>query len=135
MLSELRQIYTENESDSIVRLIMEHVGYPLNISLSDPDKIPDPPVATQINEMLADIRSGQPIQYILGYTYFCDLKIEVDKRVLIPRPETEEMVEHIKARDTSTVHRIIDLGTGSGCIALALKQYIPDAEVWGVDLS
>jgi len=135
LLSELRQIYTENESDSIVRLIMEHVGYPLNISLSDPDKIPDPPVATQINEILADIRSGQPIQYILGYTYFCDLKIEVDKRVLIPRPETEEMVEHIKARDTSTVHRIIDLGTGSGCIALALKQYIPDAEVWGVDIS
>ena len=135
LLSELRQIYTENESDSIVRLIMEHVGYPLNISLSDPDKIPDPDLTTQINEILADIRSGRPIQYILGYTYFCDLKIEVDKRVLIPRPETEEMVEHIKAHDTSTVHRIIDLGTGSGCIALALKQYIPDAEVWGVDLS
>jgi release factor glutamine methyltransferase len=135
LLSELRQRYTENESDSIVRLIMEDIGYPLNVSLRDPDRIPDPPLATQINKIIADIHNGQPIQYILGYTYFCDLKIEVDKRVLIPRPETEALVEHIKARDTSSVHRIIDLATGSGCIALALKQYFTDAEVWGVDLS
>lgn len=135
LLSELRQIYAENESDSIVRLVMEHLAYPLSVSLREPDLIPDPPLTAQINAFVADIRSGLPIQYVLGQTEFCDLKIKVDKRVLIPRPETEEMVEHIKGRTGGPIQRIIDLGTGSGCIALALKKYFPDAEVWGVDLS
>ncbi|RLD50117.1 MAG: peptide chain release factor N(5)-glutamine methyltransferase [Bacteroidetes bacterium] len=135
LLSELRQIYMENESDSIVRLVMEHLGYPLSVSLREPDLVPDPPLTAQINAFVADIRSGLPIQYILGQTNFCGLNIKVDKRVLIPRPETEEMVEHIKARSKDSIHRIIDLGTGSGCIALALKKYFPDAVVWGVDKS
>jgi release factor glutamine methyltransferase len=135
LLSELRQIYTENESDSIVRLVMEHLGYPLSVSLREPDLVPDPPVTAQINAYVTDIRSGLPIQYILGQTHFCDLNIKVDKRVLIPRPETEEMVEHIKARSRDSVQRIIDLGTGSGCIALALKKHFTEAEVWGADLS
>jgi release factor glutamine methyltransferase len=125
----------ENESDSIVRLVMEHLGYPLSVSLGEPDLVPDPPVTAQINAFVTDIRSGLPIQYILGQTHFCDLNIKVDKRVLIPRPETEEMVEHIKARCRDSVQRIIDLGTGSGCIALALKKHFTEAEVWGADLS
>jgi len=135
LLSELRQIYTENESDSIVRLVMEHFGYPVSVSLREPGSIPDPPVTAKIDSIVADIRKGKPIQYILGQTHFCDLKIKVDKRVLIPRPETEEMVEHIKARSRDAVQRIIDLGTGSGCIALALKKHFTEAEVWGTDLS
>ena len=135
LLSELRQIYAENESDSIVRLVMEHLGYPLSVSLREPDQVPNPSINTQIHEIVAEMRSGLPIQYILGQTHFCDLNIDVDKGVLIPRPETEEMVEHIKARTKDPIHRIIDLGTGSGCIALALKKYFSDAEVWGVDIS
>jgi len=134
-LSELRQIYTENESDSIVRLVMEHLAYPLSLSLSEPDYIPEPSVTAKINAFVADIRSGLPIQYVLGQTTFCDLKIKVDKRVLIPRPETEEMVEHIIARPKDPVQKIIDLGTGSGCIALALKKHYREAELWGADLS
>lgn len=135
LLKELRQIYAENESDSICRLILEHAGYPLSMSLRDPGHIPGPDVIAQIKGFVAEIRSGLPIQYILGQTCFCDLTIKVNKTVLIPRPETEEMVEHIKTMCQDPVHRIIDLGTGSGCIALALKQYFPDAEVWGVDIS
>lgn len=135
LLSELRQIYTENESDSITRMILEHTGYPLSDTLRNPDHLPAPSVIAQINEFLAEIHTGKPIQYILGQTYFCDLKIKVDKNVLIPRSETEEMVEYIKAGPPQPIHRIIDLGTGSGCIALALKWYFPDAEVWGVDIS
>jgi len=135
LLSELRQIYTENESDSIVRLVLEHLGYPLSVSLREPDLVPNPSVNTQIHDIVAEICKGIPIQYILGQTHFCDLSINVDKGVLIPRPETEEMVEHIKANTADPIHRIIDLGTGSGCIALALKKYFPDAEVWGVDIS
>jgi len=114
---------------------MEHLGYPVSVSLREPGSIPDPPVTAKIDSIVADIRKGKPIQYILGQTHFCDLLIKVDKRVLIPRPETEEMVEHIKARSGDSVRRIIDLGTGSGCIALALKKHFTEAEVWGADLS
>lgn len=135
LLSELRQIYTENESDSIVRLIMEHLGYPLHVVLRDPAYIPAPPINEKINAIIDDIYKGLPIQYILGSTMFCDLRIKVDERVLIPRPETEEMIMHIQSELQSPVSRIMDLGTGSGCIALALKQVFPQAEVWGADLS
>ena len=132
---ELRQIYAENESESIARLILEHVGYPLSLILRDPNLVPPPPIHTQINKIVAEIHTEKPIQYILGYSYFCDLLIKVDKNVLIPRPETEELVEEIKARVSRPVHKIIDLGTGSGCIALALKQYFTESEVWAVDFN
>jgi len=135
LLEQLRQIYTENESDSIARLILEHVGFPLSVTLRDPDQVPAPLITAKINVFAAEIRSGLPVQYILGNTVFCDLPIKVDKNVLIPRPETEEMVEQIKTSSIPSIQRIIDLGTGSGCIALALKQYFPNAEVWGVDKS
>lgn len=135
LLSELRQIYSEKESDSIARLILEHLGYQLTDILLEPDQIPSKSIITQINEIVAEIPTGKPIQYILGYTCFCDMKIGVGKNVLIPRPETEEMVELIKATTPRSEQRIIDLGTGSGCIALALKRHYTDAEVWGVDIS
>lgn len=135
LLSELRQIYTENESDSIARLILEHIGYPMELALRDPGHVPVTTVTHKINGIITDIRKGLPIQYILGQTFFCDLTIKVDRRVLIPRPESEEMVERIRAMAKVPLHRIIDLGTGSGCIALALKNYFPGAEVWGADKS
>ena len=135
LLSELRQIYSENESESIMRLILEHVNYPLSFSLREPGMVADSAVVAEINAILDQIRKGSPIQYILGYTHFCDLKIEVNQEVLIPRPETEGLVEQIVSNSEDPVHRIIDLGTGSGCIALALKQHFPDAQVWGMDLS
>jgi methylase of polypeptide subunit release factors len=84
LLSELRQIYTENESDSIARLIMEHIGYPMELALRDPGHVPVPTVNHKINGIMTDIRKGLPIQYILGQTIFCDLTIKVDRRVLIP---------------------------------------------------
>lgn len=135
VLEKLRQIYADKESDSMVRLIMDHVGYPLSAILRDPDHEPAPEILAQINEIIAEIRAGKPIQYVLGETRFFDLRIRVDARVLIPRPETEEMVEQIREQILKPVHRIIDLGTGSGCIALALKKQFPEAEVWGIDHS
>lgn len=135
LLSELRQIYSEKESDSIARLILEHLGYQLTDILLEPNQEPSASTIAQINEIVAEIPTGKPIQYILGYTYFCDMKIGVGENVLIPRPETEEMVELIKTSTPQPKQRIVDLGTGSGCIALALKQYYTDAEVWGVDIS
>jgi len=135
LLRELQKTYSENESSSIARLILEHVGYPSSVYLHDPNRIPETVTRAQITEIVSEIHKGRPIQYILGYTYFCEMKIRVDESVLIPRPETEEMVLNIGSDSYSQGKRIIDLGTGSGCIALALKKQFPEADVSGVDLS
>lgn len=77
----------------------------------------------------------EPIQYILGYAWFLDVQLEVDPSVLIPRPETEELVRLIAERNTQPNTRILDIGTGSGCIAIALKKLIPEADVTALDVS
>ena len=84
---------------------------------------------------LKRLLSGEPLQYVLGYAWFLDLKLLVDNRVLIPRPETEELVRLVVSRNTLANPRILDVGTGSGCIALALKKLIPGAHVTAVDVS
>ena len=83
---------------------------------------------------LERLKAGEPFQYVLGYTEFCGLKLSVNENVLIPRQETSELVEWI-AQDVSSPNKILDIGTGSGCIALALKKYFPSAEVWAIDKS
>lgn len=83
---------------------------------------------------LKRLRSGEPLQYVLGSTSFHGLTIEVGPAVLIPRPETEELVDLIM-RSGQAPARIVDVGTGSGCIALALKRHFPLAEVHGLDVS
>lgn len=91
---------------------------------------------------LEDLRRHRPIQHIIGYTDFCGCRIHVSPDVLIPRPETEEIVNYL----LSTFHfpfstsplstpRVLDLCTGSGCIAIALAKHWPGAEVWAVDIS
>lgn len=77
----------------------------------------------------------EPLQYILGETEFCGLKLKVDRRALIPRPETELLVERVAAACAIPPARILDLGTGSGAIALALANAFPSAHVTATDLS
>lgn len=89
-------------------------------------------------EMIGALKTGRPIQHILGETVFYGLTFKVDPSVLIPRPETEELVEWIlntlKEKATGEM-RIADFGTGSGCIAISLKKYLPDAHVDAIDIS
>lgn len=91
----------------------------------------------KLREMVRRRAAGEPIQYITGTAFFCGLEFAVDRRVLIPRPETELLVETTLARLT-THHSpltIIDVGTGSGCIAVALAKKLPAAEITAVDAS
>lgn len=82
-------------------------------------------------------RRGQrePLQYILGETEFCGLSLKVDRRALIPRPETEYLVELVTERWATPPARILDLGTGTGALALALAKHFPEAAVIAVDSS
>ena len=84
---------------------------------------------------LEDLKLWRPIQHIIGHVDFCGCRIGVSPDVLVPRPETEEMVKWIVDSGQWTEGGILDLCTGSGCIAIALKNYFPAAEVTGVDVS
>lgn len=131
---ELRRIYPEGETISLIRLIFEHLGFELPAVIGDPDRKPGPAAVAQINKIVSEIDTQKPIQYILGYTHFCDLKIRLNRQVLIPRPETEEMVFRIIERTQAPPGRVLDIGTGSGCIALALKKHFRDADVYGLEI-
>ena len=89
----------------------------------------------EINSLILHLKKNQPIQYFFGYSYFKGLKINIDFNVLIPRPETEELVDLVLLESSiSQPQNIIDIGTGSGCIAIALKKHIK-CSILAVDVS
>ena len=95
-----------------------------------------PAAAARFEEMVDRCVAGEPLQHVLGYTSFRGLRIEVSPAVMIPRPETEEVAgAALTASETVERPRVLDVGTGSGCIALALKHERPDAVVHGWDVS
>ncbi|WP_121199115.1 peptide chain release factor N(5)-glutamine methyltransferase [Mucilaginibacter gracilis] len=93
--------------------------------------------AQKLKKILRALQTGKPIQYILGDTEFYGLPFKVTPAVLIPRPETEELVEWIIsiAKQRNELETILDIGTGSGCIPITLKTYLPSAKVSAVDVS
>ncbi len=88
-----------------------------------------------VNDCVARLKTGEPLQYVLGITEFLGLKIKVDSRVLIPRPETEELVEWIISDNTANNPVILDIGTGSGCIPVSLKKNITGATIYAWEIS
>jgi release factor glutamine methyltransferase len=95
----------------------------------------------EINTILTQLQTGKPLQYILSYTEFYGLKFWVNPAVLIPRPETEELVEwaisswQLAVGGWQKPFQIVDMGTGSGCIAISLKKNLPDVMVSAIDIS
>lgn len=95
----------------------------------------DCPSLDIVSEMLKRLMKGGPIQYVLGKAEFCGMELNVGSGVLIPRPETEELVEVVRKSQDNNAENILDICTGSGCIALALKKFFPNANVEGWDIS
>jgi release factor glutamine methyltransferase len=91
------------------------------------------------NSIITELKNQKPIQYILGETFFYGLRFEVNQNTLIPRPETEELVEWIisenKKSQQSSNLKVLDIGTGSGCIAISLAKNLPNAKVSALDIS
>ena len=96
-------------------------------------------VSAILQDITAQMAKGRPVQYVLGYEYFCGDKFNVSEGVLIPRPETEEIVRYVIAEAEVNAlggdMRILDLCTGSGCIAWSLARALPGSHVWGCDIS
>ncbi len=89
----------------------------------------------KLDTIVARLQAEEPLQYILGYTYFGGRKFAVTPAVLIPRPETAELVEWIAQEHTGTAPRLLDIGTGSGCIAVSLAILLPEADITAWDIS
>ena len=148
----LETIYDQEESAKIASLAIEHItGLTKTERVSKAQQQLSSGQVKQLEEDLQRLQQHEPIQYIMNKTWFYGMELYVDKNVLIPRPETEELVQWIvddvKASgkdvfiqkqmesDKTTQLKILDVGTGSGCIPLALKKTMPKAEVWGCDIS
>lgn len=109
-------------------------------SLSSADILLNASISEQKTELLgpliARLAQGEPLQYVLGEVNFCNLLLKVKQGVLIPRPETEELVQHICEQHRPEKNlRLLDCGTGSGCIALALARHLQNPQVFATDLS
>ncbi len=132
----LAGLYDENEIGNFTDLIFQHLLNYSKIELRlKGNEVISQHFIDKIAEIINRLRAFEPVQYILGETLFYDLPMMVSPDVLIPRPETEELVDWIIRENSGKALRILDIGTGSGCIALALAKNLPLAKVSGVDIS
>jgi len=150
-IKELSSLYDDKEMESFFYLILENFHQIKRIDLAlNPQMEMNDKQLLYWERVLADLKKQKPIQYILGETEFYGLPFLVNENTLIPRPETEELVELIiKQNSKSEIPpepkvngaklnsklKILDIGTGSGCIAIALKKNLPNSEVFAIDIS
>ncbi len=129
--------YPHKEARAMAFMLMEHF-----LRLRNVDVLVDKPIPANASQpdwdtIVKRLNQSEPVQHIIGSTYFCNLEFKVSPSVLIPRPETEELVRLI-VKDCyweENPVKIVDIGTGSGCIAIALDRFMSFAKVWGWDVS
>ncbi len=133
---ELEELYPPHEINAMSAIILKNV-------LKSPHlhnlALPETPLQRKhvqiITRICRELKKGRPLQYILGYTEFYNCTIRVDQNTLIPRPETEELVDLIIKENRGFTGNVLDAGTGSGCIAIALAINLPGTKVAGFDIS
>jgi release factor glutamine methyltransferase len=154
LLVELYQLYDRGEASAIADLIMENITKWKKIDRLVKKTIPLTGVQAELFKKYSEeLAAGKPVQYVLHESWFCNMKFYVDENVLIPRPETEELVEWIvkelsieklsvergeqKKRNkiNRTPFRILDIGTGSGCIPISLKKKLENIEIYSCDVN
>lgn len=139
----LTDIYDEDEAQAIFLIALNHLfKYSRADYLFKKDELISVTAINEFETILIALQNGKPIQYIIGETLFYGLPFKVSPAVLIPRPETEELVEWVLSVCSSQLPNnslqplsILDIGTGSGCIAIALKKNLPDTKVYALDIA
>ena len=133
----LREHYPDSEALALAKmLLVEAFGFSTLELYGGKDKEISGKRLDVLNEMIARLKKNEPIQYVIGAEVFCGWTFEVNENVLIPRPETQELVRWIEADWKSDAPcRILDVGTGSGCIAISLSKLLEGAEVEAWDIS
>ena len=136
LAKELTGVYKEQEIRALAHIIIKTVtGITKLHQLYDSGYLLTSEEAQKIIEFTAELKTGRPVQYILGETIFYNCTIKVNSSTLIPRPETEELVDLVIKENKEYKGNIIDFGTGSGCIAIALSANLPFSSVTGVEIS
>ena len=134
--SELKDLYSPDEISSLTRLILEkEFAVPFADILACKFNHLSDAEMQKLTEIVGKLKNSEPIQYILGETDFFGLAFYVNGSVLIPRPETEELVQWVLESAENKPMKILDIGTGSGCIAVTLAKKLPSAEVHAWDIS
>jgi release factor glutamine methyltransferase len=135
--TSLALLYAVGEIQQLFLIALENVsGLSRSQYLSRRGQVVDDIVVTKMENILAGLERGEPIQHILGEAHFYGLNLVVSPDTLIPRPETEELVHLILQNHRGQQGlKIIDIGTGSGCIAVALAKGLSNSEVWAMDVS
>jgi len=135
----MSSVYDQNEISSLYRLFLEdYLQVSPHVHLYTPQDELNSIQMEKFNKGLSRLNQSTPIQYLTQKAFFCDLNFKVNSSVLIPRPETEDLVRiiyDIHQKKGAENLKILDLGTGSGCIAIALKSQFKKASVIGVDIS
>ncbi len=136
---QLCSIYDNDEANAMILILLEHYFKITRVKMAlEPDMRLSESEMLTFHFAVKDLLKNKPIQYIIGETEFCDLKFKVNENVLIPRPETSEMiykiVERQKTKDKRQLSNL-DIGTGSGCIAISLAKQIPNSKVYALDIS
>lgn len=132
----LSPLYDPREVESMTRVIMEDVlqWRPVDIVMRDSDQLPDF-FPSRLDDIIARLQRHEPLQYILGKARFHGHNFTVTPAVLIPRPETEQLVDMIIDQNTGSDLDVLDIGTGSGCIAISLARALKFAQVTATDVS
>lgn len=136
---QLCSIYDKEEANAMILILFDHyfkidrvrMALEPNLRLSESEML-------TFHFAVKDLLKNKPLQYIIGETEFCDLKFKINENVLIPRPETSELVHLITNRQQTTDNSqltILDIGTGSGCIAISLAKQLPQSQVYALDIS
>ena len=138
LTKELNKVYENDELRNIIELVIEHIT---NMPRAEQVKNKIPFLTcTQLenlDEITERLKKNEPVQYVLGEAWFAGMKFKVNKNVLIPRPETEELVHWIVKESQELKvksQNIIDIGTGSGCIPITLKKKLPETNVSAIDV-
>lgn len=157
IIESINSVYHKDEAQNIAELLLEHVT---NLALIERIVKKSESLSTKQEQLLLEsisrLQNHEPIQYIINESWFAGMKFYVDNNVLIPRPETEELVEWIASdlkmaignwqqanpklqaptlKSQKSIIKLLDVGTGSGCIAISLKTKLPDVEMWACDIS
>lgn len=133
---ELSPLYQAIEAQAMARILIEKVtGTRFHDTIATPNTIMHDDKIVELKQYISLLKLQKPIQYILGETEFFGIRLMVNENVLIPRPETEELVDWIIKTNRHPSPFILDIGTGSGCIAIALAKNNDNAKVYAMDIS
>lgn len=139
IIQAIEPIYANREAVNIATILLEDLtGFSKMNQFLQKQSILSEEIIGQLNECILRLSNGEPIQYIIGKAWFMELELIVNAHTLIPRPETEELVDalikYLKDKRNKKV-QILEIGAGSGCIPIAIAKYYPEATITSVDIS